>query len=942
MPDVVGLEAELTLTIDRALAEVSTLEQALTSATTGIPVSLDFSGVDQAVATIPTSIEAAVAAITPIVDVTADTTAAEQLILSLSDQPPVDVPVDANTQTAEASIASLETSIPPILLDVEADTTGAETAVADLGAEASSANENVAGLEGSVAGLGAAAGITEGSAKELVSTIGELGGESTKVAAGGILAVAGATAGFFEEGLNAVSAGQRFDLVLGDMAGKIKEIDVNGLNTSVEDLGISFGSTGSEMENVNSKLFQNAVNAGISKDKAVEFTQQIETLSARAISLNPQLGTLADVSSNLGDKLARGGRFAQNYGIQLTAAEINTRALADTGKEAASDLTIVEKSIAGAELASEKYGSTLAGTVAEGQKNAAIQAEELKARFKEAIEQIGVPIVAPVLDLLREAEPDAVAIAKVLGELGKDALPVVAAALDVLGPPLQLVGAVLDAIPSPVVTATIGFYALNTALALFTEQVIGVELALAPELVILVAVAAALASFTGILGDSGPLVDDVTKAIDGQASGFDDLTRSVKSNITAEIEAAEKAGDFTKRLNDAHVSSEDLNDALIKGGDAYHQLGDRVAFAAIEQGASLDTVIRITDELGHLRDATNDAAQSTLDRAVADQKITQADVDAIVAVTPLIDGHVNYASVLAELQPRLDAATTGTDGLTVAEEKAKQATKDHADAIQHLEDVMKSALDGTFAAFQAELRLSDARITAKKRIDDYAKANADGTKTQDELTMSLNDARQAALDQAQANVDLQEAQDKANGITETASQKQEAYVRELQSVTETLDPSNPLRIALDSYIYQIASTPTDKHTDFQVEVDDALRKWNDYITQLQNGTPYEIETIFNVRTPGPKAAGGPVEPNTPYLVGEVGAELFIPKVPGVIIPNYVLRQETDKAGPTASNVTPAEGPLIGTMIIPTAAPTATANVVLQKIAAARRFHRPTR
>jgi hypothetical protein len=43
---------------------------------------------------------------------------------------------------------------------------------------------------------------------------------------------------------------------------KIKEIDVNGLNTSVEDLGIKFGSTGAEMENVNSKLFQNAINAG--------------------------------------------------------------------------------------------------------------------------------------------------------------------------------------------------------------------------------------------------------------------------------------------------------------------------------------------------------------------------------------------------------------------------------------------------------------------------------------------------------------------------------------------------------------------------------------------------------------------------------------------------------------------------------------------------------
>jgi hypothetical protein len=88
------------------------------------------------------------------------------------------------------------------------------------------------------------------------------------------------------------------------------------------------------------------------------------------------------------------------YGIQLTAAEIATRALADTGKTAASDLTIVEKSIAGAELASEKYGSDAGGDGGGRTKNAAVQAESLKASFKEAIEQIGVPLVAPVLDLL--------------------------------------------------------------------------------------------------------------------------------------------------------------------------------------------------------------------------------------------------------------------------------------------------------------------------------------------------------------------------------------------------------------------------------------------------------------------------------------------------------------------------------------------------------------
>ena len=34
-----------------------------------------------------------------------------------------------------------------------------------------------------------------------------------------------------------------------------------------------------------------------------------------------------------------------------------------------------------------------------------------------------------------------------------------------------------------------------------------------------------------------------------------------------------------------------------------------------------------------------------------------------------------------------------------------------------------------------------------------------------------------------------------------------------------------------------------------------------------------------------RAEGGPVYSNKPYIVGEKGPELFIPKVPGVVIPH---------------------------------------------------------
>jgi phage-related minor tail protein len=39
---------------------------------------------------------------------------------------------------------------------------------------------------------------------------------------------------------------------------------------------------------------------------------------------------------------------------------------------------------------------------------------------------------------------------------------------------------------------------------------------------------------------------------------------------------------------------------------------------------------------------------------------------------------------------------------------------------------------------------------------------------------------------------------------------------------------------------------------------------------------------------GARAAGGPVNGGSRYLVGELGPELFIPKTPGTIVPNHAM------------------------------------------------------
>ena len=53
--------------------------------------------------------------------------------------------------------------------------------------------------------------------------------------------------------------------------------------------------------------------------------------------------------------------------------------------------------------------------------------------------------------------------------------------------------------------------------------------------------------------------------------------------------------------------------------------------------------------------------------------------------------------------------------------------------------------------------------------------------------------------------------------------------------------------------------------------------------------------------PTPRAAGGPVMAGLPYLVGERGPELIVPRAPGMVIPNHRLAGGT--RGPSAIHVT---------------------------------------
>ena len=72
------------------------------------------------------------------------------------------------------------------------------------------------------------------------------------------------------------------------------------------------------------------------------------------------------------------------------------------------------------------------------------------------------------------------------------------------------------------------------------------------------------------------------------------------------------------------------------------------------------------------------------------------------------------------------------------------------------------------------------------------------------------------------------------------------------------------------------------------------------VAEMGSGNaPIDVDIPTTVTTPTPRAKGGPVAASTPYIVGEVGPELFVPDSAGTIIPNNQLASNGGSADVTA-------------------------------------------
>jgi hypothetical protein len=709
--------------------------------------------------------------------------------VSEAEAEPVELDVDADTSEAESDIDDLDGD--PVVVDVDADTSDAESEIGDLDgetveitveADTGDAEAEIDGLAGATSDLGGAASDAEGSTDDLGVSIGGLGSKGL-AAAGGIAGLVAGVGTLFESGLTAASSLQSFNDRLGDLAPTIESVEIGSLSTTIGQLAQDLGSSDEAVRGSIARLVEFGEAAGATDAQLEETSDQFLALAARAVSLNPELGDIGDVIQQLQGGLAKGGRKLASFGIELTAAEIEARALADTGKLTNTELTEFDKAAAGASLAAEQLGDSLTGDITDGTQNIALDFQNLQQIFGDTIEDLGKPLVVPILDVLDAALPVVTELFAVIADVAVQVAPALGdlfSALSDIGI-IEAFGFVLENAASTITVVAAGISTLTDALGPVAPAIgaIGAALLLLNVNPIFAAITAVGIAGTAIKGlgsqlgffggesrDLEPVIESLEDSILGEVASMDELADAL-GDVTAGVEEFLRTSEDSKLIEDfgeelavAGVTVEELAELMEGGADAAGILGTRLADAGAD-GATLDDGIvtltgdslELVDAFREEQEALGQVGKATLEQLVLDGELSAEKLQAATTTATLADGTVDYT---AALQNAVAITAESSDQLAEQEPRLADSAQAWVDLAAGIQNGTITSLDYAAAAEQLGVDL----ITVETFADQVTAA----------LDAFASTAVSALPSVADALGDIEEASDPAKLIENLAEQ----------------------------------------------------------------------------------------------------------------------------------------------------------------------------
>ncbi|HEX9994490.1 MAG TPA: hypothetical protein VGB14_16290 [Acidimicrobiales bacterium] len=702
-PVAAAVEAALAgidpLTLD---ADVSAVEAAIDGALTGLdPLIVDgdadplVSEVEAAVAGVePTvvvegdpqpavaTVEAALAGVEPTVEVTGDASSipgdVERAVGSVAAEVPVSadasgIPAEVQAAVAQAAAGSEVTvtaDASPVTAAIEAavadaepaaielDTSQAEEAAEDVGEAAQEAAGGVGQLTDATAAFTGIASGALGQASGFATAVGELNAGTTAAVAVGS-AYAAVLGGTFSAALDAQGAQERYNATLGEYAAQVDDINVGTLNTDISTLAVSLGSSDDAIRRSVSSLVQLGEASERSGPEVAATAEQVLALAANAVALDPALGDVGAVADQMVNALARGNRSAANFGISLSTAEIESRALADTGKDTAAELTVFDRAAAGAAIASERYGDSLGSNVAEGAQNAQVQVRSLSVAFGEALEQIGQPVVAPAIDLLRSGVPVAVSLAQAMVDSGLpliDVLTTLLRLVSMLPPGLTTAGVAFLTAHRGATLLGSGVNSLLGGLSRVIPQLSGVTVGAGTMSVAVAAAAAAFTAYTIIQSEAAAREAAHARSVQDLTAAYQAQEGTLRSATGAWLDQAFTVSENGRVLGELFAQAGLTGDELARmaqaGNVGLAELHTRLEAAGVD-GEVADTIF------AQLRSTMEETAEAAVRAAVSNGDLSQQEVNAALAASDANTSTGEYGAALELLESQGKIAAGG-------------------------------------------------------------------------------------------------------------------------------------------------------------------------------------------------------------------------------------------------------------------------------------------
>jgi hypothetical protein len=393
----------------------------------------------------------------------------------------------------------------------------------------------------------------------------------------------------------------------------------------------------------------------------------------------------------------------------------------------------------------------------------------------------------------------------------------------------------------------------------------------------------------GLSGNLTKVLDDVNKKLEEQAAIARDQAKA-NGEVKVTLDAVGQAALFMATLQKNAIA--ELTTQQLKDLDILRQRNELTA----QNAAAIGVNVQQLDKYKAGLEAAKKAAE--------DEKKAIADADAIA-----MDSYTKRIKSLEILTQQslkaysFDGQISQLEALKKAEEDLARSVYAHIDSekvrMKILEDLAakRTAIDAAEAALQVKQaqRVNSqvtAELEAKAKILAAYDQQADGTlkvdNAQTKLTKAMDDLHakkqegisqyyqeQALMDQFLKDQDAETAAiDKG---TDAKKRKNKATEDEI-----TLEQRRAAE-AMKTFSFAGGSELDPKFANMSTEA----KRIAGYIDLYGRVTPLGESVGFGHAAGGAggRAAGGPVDAGTPYMVGERGPELFVPAANGTIVPN---------------------------------------------------------